>query len=141
MSSPTPASDLESENIRLVHRYLSAVERGAVGEELAAFYAPEVVQHEYPNRLLASGATRDLSAILQSAVRGQAAVAEQRYAIRSIVASGDTVGLEVDWSARLKIALGKLAVGEELRARLAMFITLENGRIVSQRNYDCFEPF
>jgi ketosteroid isomerase-like protein len=78
---------------------------------------------------------------LQSAARGQAAVTEQRYAICSSVARGDTVGLEVDWSARLKIALGKLAVGDELRARLAMFITLKDGRIVSQRNYDCFEPF
>lgn len=28
-----------------------------------------------------------------------------------------------------------------MRASLAMFITLRDGRIASQRNYDCFEPF
>lgn len=58
-------------------------------------------------------------------------------------ATRDLAGLaaEVIWSARLMVPVGKLAAGELMRVYLAMFITWRDGKIVSQRNYDCFEPF
>ena len=65
-------------------------------------------QREYPNRLVPAGASRDLAGLLQSAERGQQVVASQRYHIRSWVVSGDTVALEVDWSARLRVAIASL---------------------------------
>jgi phytoene dehydrogenase-like protein len=45
--------------LELTRRYFAALESGATGEALAAFYAPEAVQEEFPNRLLAHGARRD----------------------------------------------------------------------------------
>jgi ketosteroid isomerase-like protein len=141
MSTTPQQPSSEHPHLAFVRRYLAAIEARAVGETLAAFYTPDAVQREYPNRLVPAGATRDVAALLQSAERGQAVVTEQRYAVRSMLADGDTVALEVDWSARLRLPVGKLAAGDVMRASLAMFITLRDGRIASQRNYDCFEPF
>jgi ketosteroid isomerase-like protein len=128
-------------NAEVVHRYFQAVEQGATGETLAAFFHPEVTQREYPNRLTPKGATRDLRALQESAERGQQVVASQRYEVRHLLAQGDHVAAEVDWSATLKVAVGSLPVGGTMRATLAVFFTLREGRILSQHNYDCFEPF
>jgi hypothetical protein len=61
--------------------------------------------------------------------------------VLSAVESGSTVILEVQWSARLAIPLGKIPAGGQMRARLAMFIEFRGERIARQRNYDCYEPF
>ncbi|MFY0569829.1 nuclear transport factor 2 family protein [Archangium lansingense] len=132
---------MSTTNLDIARRYLRAIEQGATGEALAAFFHPEVTQQEYPNRLVPTGATRDLRALLEGAERGQKAVGSQRYEVRHTVAEGDHVALEVDWSATLKVPVGKLPAGGTMRATLAMFITFRDGLIVSQHNYDCFEPF
>jgi ketosteroid isomerase-like protein len=38
------------------------------------------------------------------------------------------------------VAYGPRPVGHVLRASLAMFYDLRDGRIVGIRNYDCYEP-
>src|SRR4051794_36994477 len=42
----------------LTREYFAALERGVTGDALAALYHPDVVQEEYPNRLLPGGARR-----------------------------------------------------------------------------------
>jgi ketosteroid isomerase-like protein len=106
-----------------------------------SFYAAEVVQRELPNRLVPDGATRTLADLRAAADKGKRSVAEERYEIVNLVELGDEVAVEALWSARLNVAFGKLAAGDVMRAHLAMFITWRDGKIVSQRNYDCFEPF
>jgi ketosteroid isomerase-like protein len=125
----------------IVEAYLKAIEAGATGAELAAFFTPDVVQHELPNRLVPNGARRDLAAILEAAERGQQAVTGQRYAVRSVLAGETSVAMEVDWSATLKMAIGSLPVGGEMHAHFAMFLDFRDGKISSQRNYECFEPW
>jgi ketosteroid isomerase-like protein len=132
---------MSTTNLDTTRRYLRAIEQGATGEALAAFFHPEVTQREYPNRLVPTGATRDLRALLEGAERGQTAVTGQRYEVRHTVAEGDHVALEVDWSATLKVPVGKLPAGGTMRATLGMFLTFRDGLILSQHNYDCFEPF
>jgi hypothetical protein len=34
-----------------------------------------------------------------------------------------------------------LPAGSEMKAIIAMFITFPNGKLISQRNYDCYPPF
>jgi ketosteroid isomerase-like protein len=126
--------------LELARRYLAAVEGGATGDALAAFYAPEVVQEEFPNRLLPQGARRDLAAILKAAARGQQVMAAQRYEVLHAVASGDHAALEFRWVGTLAIPVGSLPAGGEMRARCAVFLEFRDGRIVAQRSYDCFEP-
>lgn len=125
----------------ITRRYFAALEAGATGAALAAFYAPDVVQEEFPNRFLAQGARRDLAAILEAAVRGQQAMSAQRYEIQSIVANGDQVAVEFRWVGTLAVPLGPLPAGSQMRGRFAMFLEFRDGRIVAQRNYDCFEPW
>lgn len=131
----------QSTNLETVRRYLTAIEHGATGATLAAFYAPEVVQEEFPNRLVVNGARRDLAAILEGAERGQKVISAQTYEIRNAVEQGNTVALEVLWTGTLAIPFGSLAVGDKMRAHFAVFIELRDGKIVAQRNYDCFDPW
>lgn len=128
-------------NLAQARRYLAALESGAVGPTLAAFFTPDVVQREFPNRLVPAGAVRDLAALLDGAVRGQSVLSAQRFEIKHAVASGDEVALEVLWSGRLAVPIGALAAGDVMRAHFGVFLTFRDGRIASQRNYDCFEAF
>jgi ketosteroid isomerase-like protein len=121
--------------------YLAAVERGATGDALAAFYAPDAIQEELPNRLVPSGAKRDLAALLDGAVRGQKVVRDQRYDVRTVTSAGDRVVLEVGWSAELLVPIGARQPGERLTAHFALFMDFVGDRIHRQRNYDCFDPF
>lgn len=114
---------------------------GATGDALAAFFTDDVVQEEFPNRLVPAGARRDLAAILEGAVRGQSVLTGQRFDIQSETADGDRVVLEVVWAGTLAIPIGSVAPGGDLRARFAVFLDFRDGRIAAQRNYDCFDPF
>ncbi|MBI5876379.1 MAG: nuclear transport factor 2 family protein [Chloroflexi bacterium] len=131
----------ESSNLELVRRYLAAIEHGAEGELLAAFFTPDVVFEEKPNRLAPNGSQQDLSAMQAAAARGKRVIAAQRYEIQNALASGDQVALEVVWSGILAIPFGTLPAGGSLRAHFAIFLEFRDGRIARQRNYDCFEPW
>jgi ketosteroid isomerase-like protein len=130
-----------ADGIEIVRRYVAAVEAGATGDALAAFYTPDAVQEELPNRLVPAGARYDLPAILRNAERGQTVVAGQRFEILSLMSEGDRVAAEIAWSATLKVPVATLAAGAVIKARYAMFFGFRDGRIAWQRNYDCFEPF
>jgi ketosteroid isomerase-like protein len=127
--------------LEIARIYLQAVERGATGDELAAFYTDDVVQEEFPNRLVPNGARRDLKALLEGAERGQKVVRDQRYEVLSAAEVGQAAILEVQWSATLSIPVGSIPAGGQMRARLAMFIEFRGEKIARQRNYDCYEPF
>jgi len=130
-----------AENLALVRRYLRAVEDGATGDALAAFYTADAVQEELPNRLTPQGVERNLPLILGAAERGQRAMSAQRFEVLGEVASADRVALEVRWTGTVAVPLGTLPAGGQLRARFAMFLEIREGRIARQRNYDCFYPF
>ncbi len=132
---------MSSTNLETALTYLRAVEQGATGEALARFFHPEASLREHPNRLFPTGMTRDLKATLEGAERGQRVLTSQRYEVRQAVAEGEQVALEIDWSGTLAVPLGTLPVGGVLRAAIGAFITFREGRIISQRNYDCYEPF
>jgi ketosteroid isomerase-like protein len=126
-------------NLELTRAYLRSFETRD-GSNLA-FYAADVVQRELPNRLVPSGATRNLEGLRAGVEKGKEALSEERYEVLELVATGDVVAAEVSWTARLNRALGNLPAGAFIKAHLAMFITWRDGKIVSQRNYDCYEPF
>jgi ketosteroid isomerase-like protein len=128
-------------SLDFVKRYLAALEAGAVGDDLAAFFTPDVVQQEFPNRLVPGGATRDLAALLDGATKGQKVMRAQRYELLGAIESGANLALEVQWTGTLAVALGTIPAGGEMRARFAMFLELRNGKIARQRNYDCFDPW
>ncbi len=125
----------------LVRRYLEALERGATGPALAEFFTPDVEHEELPNRLVPTGARRDLAGLLEAAERGQEVMSRQRYELVQVIEAGDRVAAEVRWTGTLSVPLGSIPEGGELRARFAIFLELRDGRIARQRNYDCFDPW
>jgi ketosteroid isomerase-like protein len=138
-------SEHEIANLETARLYLAAIERSTSGDESGGradeFFAAEVEQIEYPNRFVPEGATRDLAALKAAAERGRRAISGQRYEVIAAYAVRDTVILEVLWVGTLAVPVGSLAAGDEMRAHFAVFLEFREGRIVRQRNYDCFEPF
>ncbi|MEV0826149.1 nuclear transport factor 2 family protein [Nonomuraea rubra] len=123
-------------NLDLALRYHQAVSDGASPEP---YLHPDVVHHELPNLLFPDGVVRDLDGLRAAAERGAQVVSEQHFEVRNAVASGDQVALEVLWTGPLAVPLRDLPVGHVLRAHLGVFLEFRDGRIVAQRNYDCYE--
>lgn len=140
------SSEAELALLERARAYLAAIEAstdaGAPDREAAlAFYDPAVRQEELPNRLVPSGAVRDLAALREAAARGRGVLRGQRYAVRTALVHGTRVALETLWVGVLALPIGTLAAGGEMRAHFAVFLDFREDRIVAQRNYDCFEPF
>jgi ketosteroid isomerase-like protein len=126
--------------LQLAHDYLEAIGHA---DELGGlrFFADDVVQVEFPNRLVPAGATRDLAALRDAAERGRKVMTAQRFEVVNALASGDQVAVEALWTGTLAVALGTIPAGGEMRARFAIFLTYRDGKIVRQHNYDCFDPW
>jgi hypothetical protein len=94
----------EAINLETARQYLAAIEASIAGDSIVAspaastFFDPGVVQEEFPNRFVPTGARRDLAALIQAAERGRAVRRGQRYHVRAANAVGDTVILEVLWA-------------------------------------------
>jgi ketosteroid isomerase-like protein len=132
---------MQGSRLEIAKKYLLALEAGATGDALAGFFCEDVIQEEFPNRLVPAGARRDLAALLEGAVRGQQLMRKQRYELLGAVEAEDSVALEVQWSGTLAVSVGSLPAGGEMRARFAVFIEFRGDKIARQRNYDCFDAW
>lgn len=128
-------------NVEVALRYIEGLSSGMDAEELTQFFTSDVVQEEFPNRLLPNGATRDLAALKEARVRGKGLLSAERFEVLDAMAEGDKVALELRWIATVGIKAGPFEPGKELRARFAVFLEFRDGRIARQRNYDCFDPW
>lgn len=130
----------ESELLTIVRRYFESIE-SEDPEASLRFFAPDVVQEEFPNRLVPSGAKRDLAALREGAHKGRKVVSAQRFEIVNALVNGSHAAVEAIWTGTLAIPLGSLPAGGQMRARFGVFLELRDGQIIRQRNYDCFDPF
>lgn len=137
MSATTHANDLEAST----RAFLVAITTGASASEIASFYDPQIIQHEFPNALVPRGAKRDLSALLAAHAAGAKAMASQTIDIVRIVVQGNVVIVEALWTGTLAVTFATLQPGDVMRARFAQFFEYRDGLILHQRNYDCFEPW
>jgi len=126
--------------VDIAKEYLRAVEEGATGERLAAFYTADAEQEEFPNRLLPNGARRTLADILVGAERGQKLMASQRFEVLGAIAQENRVVVELHWTGNLRVNVPGLPEGS-MHARFAVFMEFEGDKIRRQRNYDCFDPW
>ncbi len=117
-----------------------AIEAGDVAS-LKALYAPDVVQIEFPNKLKAKGDRRGIEQMIADLLRGKKMLKSEHYEIETAVVTGDRVALEVRWEGVLAVPVGALAAGGTMRAFSAIFLTFRDGKVLEQRNYDCFEDF
>ncbi len=132
---------MSTTNATRVREYLRALESFHPWKSVAEFYAPDVVIQEFPNRIAPHGRQR-LHADLQIPYeQGRQLLQSQTYDISHIVESGDDVALELEWTGTLAVPLMNLPSGSKMKAFIGMFFTFQDGRILSQRNYDCYRPF
>jgi ketosteroid isomerase-like protein len=132
-----------SANVELAREYLRAVESMGPSENVARFYSDEIEFHEFPNRIAPLGRVRRRGDLQAAYAQGQKLLRSQRYEVRRIVGNGDEVAVELEWTGVLAVPVAamKLEAGYEMKAFVAMFLTIRDGKIVSQRNYDCYPPF
>ena len=128
-------------NVDVAKQYLHAIASNVSGEDLSKFFGPGMTIDEKPNRIYPKGQTRDVAAMLHGLERGKKMLQSQRYEVLGATSEGNRVALEVLWEGVLAIPLGTLAAGATMRAHSGMFLEFRDGKIISQRNYDCFEPF
>jgi ketosteroid isomerase-like protein len=128
-------------HVEILQRYLRAIEDFAAPDVLRGFFTADVVQEEFPNRLFASGRRHDLAAMMAASEKGPALLSNQKYVLKKVVAEGDELAAEIEWSAVLKVGFGAVAAGTTMRAALGMFFTFREGKIASLRNYDCYYAF
>lgn len=65
----------------------------------------------------------------------------EQYEIVGALEQGDSLALEAIWTAQLALPFGSIPAGGTMRARLGIFFTFRDGKIATQHNYDCFDPF
>jgi ketosteroid isomerase-like protein len=133
MSSP-------SENLALARQYLKTIELSASPADLAQFFASEVIVEIFPSRFFPNGSRDNLAGILAAAERGKKVMSSQTFVVKNALSSGDQVALEIDWTGTLAVPFQTIPAGGQMRAHFAAFLQFKEGKIISQRNYDCYEP-
>jgi ketosteroid isomerase-like protein len=132
-----------SVNVELAREYLRAVESMGASENVARFFANEIEFHEYPNRIAPNGRVRRRADLRAAYGQARKLLSSQRYEVRRVIENGDEVAVELEWTGVLAMPLAamNLPAGHEMKAFVAMFLTFRDGKIVSQRNYDCYPRF
>ncbi|MGB3036446.1 MAG: nuclear transport factor 2 family protein [Methyloceanibacter sp.] len=131
------------ENEVLIERakaFVQAVAAQAPWAEIEPYYAPDVSQEEFPNRLLPKGTVRNLEALREASAKGRKVI-KAPIEIVNAVSSGQCVMLEAIWTGTLAVGFGTLKPDDQLRARFAQIFEFKDGLIWRQRNYDCFEAW
>ena len=127
--------------IHIVEEFLKTLETRTDFEELIPFYHPEVEQIEYPNLLTTVKTCRSLDDLRNAAEKGKGVLQSEKYEIINKYTAESVVIVEVVWRGILDIPIGKLKPGDTMKAYFAQFYEFKDGRIIRQRNYDCFEHF
>jgi ketosteroid isomerase-like protein len=129
-----------SENLAVVRRYLKSVETGAFAD-IAPLFTPDVIIEQLPNRIYPQGLRATISQTSAAFEKGRKLLSSQTYEIKNAVVNGDSIAVEVLWAGTLAVGFGTLAAGSQMRCHSAMLFEFKDGKISTQRNYDCFEPW
>jgi ketosteroid isomerase-like protein len=126
-------------NFKKVEHYLKSIENSDFAY-IVDLFSPDAVVEQLPNRIYPNGIRSGVSRMAQAFEKGRKLLSSQSYEIKSCIVDGDELSIEVFWTGILAIPFGSLSIGSQMRAHSAMFFQFKNGKVVSQRNYDCFEP-
>ncbi len=151
-AAPTPSGPAEEpadppapgpghSNFDIARLYLEALASRATPGEIEPFFSPEATQEEFPHRFLAATARRGFDGILEARSSALARFGSQRYELAGATGGGSQVAMEVRWKGSVATTGGGFTAGQELDARLAVFLKFADGKIVRERIYACFEPW
>ena len=128
------------DHLNTVRRYLKTIEDGTFAD-IADLFTPDMVMEQFPNRVYPQGLRGSVSQMADGFERGRKLLSHQTYEIKNAPVIDNAVAVEVLWTGTLALSFGNLSAGSRMRAHSAMFFEFRDGKIVSQRNYDCFEPW
>jgi len=132
---------MTSSNIARMHDYLQAVAAMGSSGPVDEFFSPNVIIQEFPNRIAPEGRLRRGEELRAAYEQGRKMLQSQRYTVKRAIEAGDELAVELEWSGVLAVPVMNLPAGSEMKAYVAMFLTFRDGKIISQRNYDCYLPF
>ena len=132
---------MEFDILTIAKNYIKALKAGKSGNELAIFFHPDVVQTELPNRLNPKGVTNNLSEILERNEKSKKLLKAQNFEINDAIVNDDTVAMQISWTGVASVSVSTLSVGQTMRGHFAMFLQFQNGQIIKQTNYNCFDDF
>lgn len=131
---------MDNGNLKRTEAYLRAIETGS-GAQLDELAHPTATFQQLPNVIYPRGMTVTLAEAKANFERGRQLLSSQHYRIVSSMSVGERVAVEIEWTGILAVPMKTLAAGDPMVAYCAMFIDWREGRIVAQRNYDCYMPF
>src|SRR3954454_10251397 len=99
---------------------------------LAKLIHPEVRIREMPNAINREGTERDAETARAALRKGATLLAEQSYEVHDVLRAGDRIAARATWR-------GRLNDGQELKAEIATFTEVREGRIYRHATYDCYE--
>ncbi len=132
---------MTTSNAERARQYLAAAVSMESAELVSEFYSPDVVIEEFPNRIAPNGRVRHAADLRAAYDQGRQVLKSQSYSIQNIVEASDQVAIELIWTGALSVSVLNLPADTEMKAFVGMFLTFRDGKIVSQRNYDCYPPF
>ncbi len=127
-------------NLDLARGYLKAIEDGNA-EFVTNLFSPDAVIEQLPNRIYPQGLRANVTQLAGAFEKGRKLFTCQTYEITNHLVADNMVALEVLWTGTLAIPFGSIAAGGQMRCHSGMFLEFREGKVVSQRNYDCFEPW
>jgi hypothetical protein len=131
-----------SEKINSYNTFLQLLEAFSTDQnEYRKILHPEMVQIEYPNLITKNGNRRNLEECLKGTEMAKKMLAQQKYDIVEYTEAGEKLIAEVIWTGKILADIGHLKKDQELKAYICMVIEFKDGKIIQQKNYDCYEPF
>ena len=120
--------------------FIKTLQNRTSAEELLRFYHPDIEQIEFPNAVTKNTAIRNLNDLKAGAEKGKKILQKEEYEVIKSYSFENTVIIEAIWTGTLAIPLGSIPVGGTMKAYFAQFYEFKDGKIIKQRNYDCFDP-
>lgn len=124
----------------IVLEFIHTLQHRKNADELLRFYHEDVEQTEFPNTLTKNKTIRTLDELKRASEKGRQVLQKEVYEILKAYTFESTVIIEALWTRTLAIPLGNIPAGGEMNAYFAQFYEFKDGKIIRQRNYDCFEP-
>lgn len=138
VATPARPPDVHA-NLDWARAYLKVLQTSAPPEELTGHFHEDATSEEFANGVCAE-AVRDFKGILEARARSRALWSAQTYDVFDITAGGSQVALEVLWKGVVAHNTDILEQGQEVEARLAIFLKFKDRRIVRQRTYISLGP-
>lgn len=132
---------MHAEPLQIVKQFIKTLQNRNSAEELIKFYHEDVEQIEFPNTLTKNKTIRNLEELKIASESGKKVLQKEEYEIVNSYSFDNIVIIEAIWTGTLAIPLGNIPIGGQMKAYFAQFYEFKDGKIIKQRNYECFEPF